>query len=224
MPIIEVGARASPLSLVQVDEVLNELQQIHPDIEFHLSTLQTTGDQRQDISLRGLEKSDFFTRELDEMLLSHKCRITIHSAKDLPDPLPDGLTIAAITHGIAEWDSLVIRPNNSIESLPSGAIIATSSERREEAVRLLRPDLKFCDLRGTVDQRLKRLDNNSVDGVVVAEAALIRLGLTHMNRIRLPGKTTPFQGKLAVLARADDQEIISLISTIDCRCEAFIPG
>ena len=154
MATIRVGARASPLSLVQVEEVLHELPH---DIDFDLITIQTIGDKQQDVSLRGLEKTDFFTRELDNMLLTNQCDIAIHSAKDLPDPIRDGLTIAAITRGVASFDSLVLKPEETIDTLPSGAVIATSSERREEAVRLLRHDLSFCDLRGTIEQRLKQL-------------------------------------------------------------------
>jgi len=221
MATIRVGARASPLSLVQVEEVLHELPH---DIDFDLITIQTIGDKQQDVSLRGLEKTDFFTRELDNMLLTNQCDIAIHSAKDLPDPIRDGLTIAAITRGVASFDSLVLKPEETIDTLPSGAVIATSSERREEAVRLLRHDLSFCDLRGTIEQRLKQLNDGKVDGVVLAEAALIRLKLTHLNRVKLPGDTTPLQGKLAILTRTNHQEMVQIFSPLDCRCEVFIPG
>lgn len=218
-----VGARTSPLSLIQVDEVLGELRPFYPKLEFDLIALETTGDKRLDISLRGLEKTDFFTKELDNMLLSGKCRLTIHSAKDLPDPIPEGLTIAAITKGVAPWDCLILRDNETLLSLPKGAVIATSSKRREAAVCQLRSDLAFVDLRGAIHERLARLHDKTADGVVVAEAALIRLGLTHLNRIKLPEATTPLQGKLAVVCRAEDQEMIDFLSPIDCRCEASTP-
>ena len=220
MTIIQVGARASKLSLIQVQEVLSELRQYDPGIDFQLTTLKTTGDQQLGVSLRDLEKTDFFTRELDHMLLSGQCRLTIHSAKDLPEPLPVGIAIVAITQGIAEWDSLVLRPG---ETLKPGAVIATSSERREKAVLALRSDVRFDDLRGPVEKRLERLKNGTADGVVVAEAALVRLGLTHLNRIRLPGEATPFQGKLAVLARTDDEEMKLLFLKIDSRCAVSTP-
>ncbi|NGX57748.1 MAG: Porphobilinogen deaminase [Chlamydiae bacterium] len=222
MSVIKVGARESPLSKVQVQEVLQELRKTHPHIVFELKTLKTTGDQDLKTSLRGLEKTDFFTRELDEQLLNHDCRITIHSAKDLPDPLPKGLKIIALTHGIDDGDSLVLRDGETLETLSPGALIATSSERREAAVLQLRSDFTFTDLRGTIHQRLQQLD--TVDGVVLAEAALIRLNLTHLNRIRLPGETPPLQGKLAVLAREEDQEMEELFSCLECRCAASIQG
>ena len=119
------------------------------------------------------------------MLLKGECRLAIHSAKDLPDPLPKGLCLAALTKGVDSSDSLVFREG---EKLPPNGVVATSSERREECVRLLYPDARFVDLRGNIQQRLSLLIQGRVDGVVVAEAALIRLGLTHLNRIKLPEK------------------------------------
>lgn len=213
---IKVGARASPLSQAQVKEVLHEIRNIYPDIEFEAVYLETTGDKDRMTSLRALDKTDFFTKEVDQLLLNGKCRIAIHSAKDLPEPIPPGLAIAAITRGVDAADVVVLKPGVFFENLPSGALIATSSERREEQVKQLRQDLKFCDLRGTIAERLELLDKN-VDGVVVAEAALIRLGLTHLNRIRLPGKAAPYQGQLAILCRQDDGEILNLFAGLDCR-------
>ena len=149
--------------------------------------------------------------------MKKKCRIAIHSAKDLPDPLPKGLSIIALTRGIDPCDSLVFRSEEGLDTLPSGAIIATSSARREEAVKSLRTDLSFQDIRGTIEQRLQKLNDGLVDGVVIAEAALIRLGLTHLNRIKLTADTAPLQGKLAILAREDDLEMKSFFSCLDSR-------
>lgn len=217
MKTISVGARSSPLSKVQVEEILRELHQHHPDIAFHPNFVLSTGDKDQQTSLRTLNKTDFFTKEIDEMILKRKCRAGIHSAKDLPDPLPEGLCLAALTKGIDPSDSLVMKPGMTLETLPYGAIIATSSERREDAVRGMRQDLRFIDLRGTIGQRIAKLDEGLADGVVIAEAALIRLGLTHLNRIRIPGETVPYQGQLAVITRENDWEARKLFSSIDCR-------
>jgi hydroxymethylbilane synthase len=214
---ISVGSRSSPLSKEQVKEVLLELQTHQPHVRFEIIYVQTIGDINQHISLRTLGKTDFFTKEVDEMVLNHTCRIGIHSAKDLPDPLPKGLKMFALTTGVDSSDSLVFRPSASLESLPKKAKIATSSLRREETVKTLRPDLTFIDLRGTIGQRLQKLETGEADGVVVAEAALIRLGLTHLNRIRLPGETVPFQGQLAILGREDDAEMMELFACIDSR-------
>lgn len=215
--VIAVGARSSPLSRVQVQEVLKEIQQDHPEIEFDLHALLTTGDRDSHTSLRTLGKTDFFTREIDELVLKGVCRLGIHSAKDLPDPLADGLVLICLTKGVDPSDSLVLRDDETLETLRTGALIATSSVRREEAVKQLRSDLLFCDIRGTIGQRLDQLMDRKVDGVVIAEAALIRLGFIHLNRIPLPGSTVAGQGQLAVVAREQDEEMRDLFTCLDVR-------
>ncbi len=214
---IAVGARASPLSHAQVDEVQHELVLVHPHVILKAFFVETTGDLDQKTSLRTLGRTDFFTKEVDALVLSGQCRIAIHSAKDLPEPLTRGLTLICLTRGQDPADCLVLRDGETLESLPSGAAIATSSERREAAVLKLRDDLAFCDVRGTISQRLSLLEEGLADGVVVAEAALIRLGLTHLNRIRLPGATTPLQGQLAIVGREKDFEVQELFSCLDTR-------
>jgi hydroxymethylbilane synthase len=205
---ITVGARNSALSKAQFEEFAAELKQEHPEIILRPIYIETMGDLDKITSLRTLDKTDFFTREIDQMQLRGECRLSVHSAKDLPEPLTKGLVLAKLTKGIDPSDALVLREH---ERLPQDGLVATSSVRREENVRQLFPHVHFTDIRGTIEERLAKLTNHEVDGVVIAEAALIRLKLTHLNRIRLPGKTTPLQGKLAILARADDQEILSLL-------------
>lgn len=205
--ILSVGARSSPLSRAQVKEILEALQKHHPHIYFDTHYFTTEGDRDQKTSLRDLGRTDFFTKDIDYWVLEQRGRIGIHSAKDLPVPLAKGLTLFFLTKGIDPADSLVLPPDETLQSLKAGASIATSSIRREETVKQLRNDLHFCDLRGTIEQRLSKLETGEADGVVVAEAALIRLGLTHLNRIRLPGSTAEGQGQLAVVGREDDQEI-----------------
>lgn len=215
--LISVGGRSSPLSQIQIQEVLNELRQYHPDVEFDIHLVMTVGDHDQKTSLRTLNQTNFFTKEVDELVLNQRCRIGIHSAKDLPNPLPDGIELICLTKGIDSSDSLVLREGETINSLPKGSKIATSSERREETVKQLRSDLTFRDLRGNIGQRLALLDQGEADGIVVAEAALIRLGLSHLNRIRLPGETVAGQGQLAILAREDDEEMKQLFACMDIR-------
>ncbi len=215
--ILSVGARASPLSQAQVKEILCALQQFHPHVQFEIHILSTVGDRDQTTSLRTLGRTDFFTKDIDNCVLEGRCRLGIHSAKDLPDPLTKGLSLLCLTRGLDAADVLVLRASDTLQSLPVGARIATSSIRREEAVHQLRSDLSFCDLRGTIEQRLTKLDTREADGVVVAEAALIRLNLTHLNRIRLPGPTAEGQGQLAVVGRANDQEMHALFACLDVR-------
>ena len=214
---IEVAGRASPLSKVQIQEVLLELNQFHPHIHFNIQYLLTCGDLDQKTSLRDLGRTNFFTKEIDQLILDGKCRIGIHSAKDLPEPLHPELSLLCLTKGVDSADVLVLRQNESLETLPKGACIATSSYKREENVRLLRSDLTFKDIRGTVDDRLAFLESKHADGLVVAEAALIRLGLTHLNRIRLPGETTRHQGRLAVVGRVSDHEMRCFFASLDVR-------
>jgi hydroxymethylbilane synthase len=214
--IIEVAARQSPLSRAQVTEVYLELKQYYPEVSFNTQWVLSTGDKDKTTSLRTMGKTDFFTKEVDDLLLKGECRIGIHSAKDLPDPLTTGLAIVAITKGVDSSDVLVLREGETLQSLPSGSIIATSSMRREENVRLMRNNLNFTDIRGTIGERLDKLFQREVDGVVIAKAALIRLGLHDLNEYTLPGETTPLQGQLAIVARADDNEMHEMFECISC--------
>lgn len=210
---LKVGARASKLSQMQVEEVLQEIRKLYPEIMFELLLVKTTGDLDQKTSLRALEKTDFFTKEIDALLLSGECRLAIHSAKDLPDPLPQGLVLAALTQGVDPSDTLVVREL----PLKRGARIGTSSARREERLRELSFDLECIDIRGTIEQRLQLLDSGAIEGVVMAEAALIRLGLTERLRIPLPGPVAPLQGQLAIIVRSEDHEMKEIFSVIDTR-------
>jgi len=212
---ITVGARSSNLSKAQCEEVLSLLHHVHPDIEFVPTYLETTGDVDLITSLRTLGQTDFFTKEIDERQLKGEFRISIHSAKDLPMPLKKGLKIVALTKCLDCRDALVMRDGFSLESLPRGAKIATSSLRREECIKKLRTDFEFVDIRGTIEKRLQALNERLVDGVVIAEAALLRLNLGFYNRILLDCETVPLQGQLAVLARDDDLEMEKLFSSID---------
>ena len=221
---ITVASRASDLSQTQVKEILNELQLHYPKITFKNTLMKTTGDLDQKTSLRGLEKTDFFTKEIDQFQLDGKCQISIHSAKDLPEILAPGLSIAAITKGIDPSDSLVLREGETLASLSETSLIGTSSQKREEAVKSLYPEAKFKDLRGDIKQRLALLNNGEADGIVVAEAALIRLGLTKLNRLKLPGETTPLQGQLAIVVRDNDHEMKKIFSCLDARKKDSLSG
>lgn len=210
---ISVGARHSALSCAQVAEVLQEIKRFHPDIDFVPVWKTTTGDLDLTTSLRTLEKTNFFTKEIDEAQLKKEFRIAIHSAKDLPDPLCPGLSIVAITKGVDCSDSIVVRE----EEIPIHGRIGTSSPRREQNILSFRSDLICVDIRGTIEKRLEQLDAGFYDGVVIAEAALIRLGLTHRKRIKLPGESAALQGQLAVIACEDDEEMKQLFRSIDTR-------
>lgn len=208
--LIKIAARKSPLSQAQVAEVLNELQAFHPDVIFEPILVDTVGDRDRTTSLKTLGSTDFFTKEVDQLVLLGECHVGIHSAKDLPSPLESGLELIALTKGVDSSDALVTKAR----MLPEDPLVATSSFRREESVRGLYPHARFVDLRGTIIERLSLLERGEVDGVVVAEAALIRLGLTHLLRQRLPG-TTALQGKLAVVGRKGDLAMKQLFTCIN---------
>lgn len=214
---ITVGARDSALSKAQINEVLIALQHFYPEVTFTLILKKTTGDHDQHSSLRVMDKTNFFTKEIDEMQLRRECRITIHSAKDLPDPIPIGLKLVALTKGQDPSDSIVFRENDTLDSLPLGGIVGSSSTRRDQIVLTLRPDLQCKEIRGTIEKRLQKLYDREFDALIIAEAALIRLNLTHLNRSILPGMTAPLQGQLAILAHAHDKEMEILFSSLDVR-------
>jgi hydroxymethylbilane synthase len=211
---ISVAARTSALSRAQVAEVLCELQRFFPKVQFSTRWIETRGDRDLKTSLRLLDKTDFFTREIDQMLLNQECRIAIHSAKDLPDPLPKGLSLVAVTKGVSPLDVLVTRKGETLPQL-CGAKVGVSSLRREEGIRQLLPHAQCVDIRGTIERRLAQLEEGLVDALVVAEAALIRLGLTDLSYIPLPCTPAPMQGRLAIIAREEDSEMRELFRCLD---------
>lgn len=205
---ILVAARSSPLSRAQVQEVEVLLQNFEAGITLQTVWLEAYGDQDQITSLRDLPPSDFFTREIDGLVQHREARFAIHSAKDLPPVLPEGLMVAGYTPCLDPRDSLVLRAG--LRDLPKGAVVGTSSTRRDEQVRRRWPDVRIVDLRGPIHVRLERLQRDC-DAVVVAECALIRLGLCHLPRMILEGATAERQGELALVCREDDLQIQDLI-------------
>lgn len=211
---IRIGARKSPLAIAQVKEVFQEIKKLNPNVLFDLKTYITSGDIDLVTSLKKMEKTDFFTKEIDNGILNSEIDIAIHSAKDLPEHLPDGLEIYAITKGVDPRDSVILYPPYTLQTLPSKSIIGTSSKRREEYLRKIRSDFEFFDVRGNIQQRLDLLKSKTINALVVAEAALIRLNLTHLHRVILDAETAPLQGKLAVIGRKDNVFLKNLFQLI----------
>ena len=215
--IIKVGARASPLSQKQVQEVFTEFSFFHPGYTFETTWIETTGDKDLKTSLRTLEKTDFFTKEVETLQLMGGFRISIHSAKDLPEKLQKGLQIVAITKGVSSADVLVFREGENFKTLPFCPKIGSSSPRRDERLQSILPSCEIVDIRGTIQKRLELLSQKQVDALVMAEAALLRLQLHQFPRVALEGKTAPLQGKLAVVALDSDEEMAQLFSSVDTR-------
>lgn len=213
---IKVAARGSKLSRVQVKEVMQELMSLGKDCIFDEMFVETMGDLDQQTSLMQMDKTNFFTKEVDELVLSGMCDVGIHSAKDLPDPLPKGLEIFAITKGKDPRDALVFKEGVTLETLKkSSPKVGTSSQRRIEMIKVLAPNAKFVDIRGKIEQRLELLKDGNVDALVIAEAALIRLGLTHINRAILDAEAAPLQGRLAIVGRAQDADLKQFFQTLN---------
>jgi uroporphyrinogen III methyltransferase/synthase len=211
---IKIAARKSPLSLLQVKEVLSRL----PSLTYDLIPLASFGDKNKNISLMDAAVAeDFFTRELDAALLNGEADIAIHSAKDLPYPLPAGLELYCLTEAISKSDSLVSKGNLTLQQLPTGAKVGTSSIARKNELLKLRSDLAIVSIRGTIEERIAQVDSGFIDALIVATCALQRLTLNARIAEELPFKTHALQGNLAVVGRAGEQELKSSFSPFDIR-------
>lgn len=224
---IIVASRQSNLAIKQVEEVFN----LVGNTEYELISLKSFGDNHQEVSLlNGSVCSDFFTKELDSLLLEDKADIAIHSAKDLPYPLPEGLEIIALTAKKDTSDSLVCKAGLSVDtinSLPPGTIIGTSSALRKSELNKVRPELLIKGIRGTIEERIQQADNGEYDAVIVATCALKRLGLESRISEILPFKTHPLQGALAVVAKKGRKELSNIFQPIDARAhfgKAYLLG
>ena len=215
-----VGTSQRPLAIRQLEETITALRAFRPDAKFEIVKIDTYGDKDRVTPISDIEGSDFFTREIDIALLRGKIDFAVHSAKDLPDDPPKGLVVAAITKSIDPYDALVSKNNLRLDELASGARIGASSARRKAQLKAYRADLQIVDIRGNIEERLKRLEDLNLDAIVVAACALIRLGLEDRITQRLPHeilKTHPLQGSLAIEARREDSGLIEILSKIDSR-------
>ena len=200
----KVGTRSSRLALKQVDEVIGALKRIYPDREVDIVVIDTYGDKDKLTPISDIEGSDFFTREIDAALLAEDIDLAVHSAKDLPDRLADGLEIVLTTSSIDPYDCLVSRDGLKLKGLPHAATIGTSSQRRKAQLKRYRDDFQIVDIRGNIEERLEGLDNGDLDAIVIAAAGLIRLGLGHRIAERIAFEILrphPLQGSLAVVVR-----------------------
>lgn len=198
---IAVISRNSPLALLQVEETARLLGAAGVGVDFDVITTASYGDRHKDVSLMHPSlPSDFFTRELDAALLDGTAEIAVHSAKDLPYPLPAGIEVIALTEAEDKSDSLVARGGLTIATLPKGSKVGTSSSQRKAELLQLRSDLTVVPIRGTIEERVKQVEDGTVDALIVATCALKRLGMAHLATERLPFATHPLQGNLAVTA------------------------
>ncbi len=211
--LLRIASRGSELALWQTHAVGNALIDADPSAEIRIDVIKTVGDKILDVPLAKIGDKGLFTKELDEALLSGSADLAVHSLKDVPTRLPDGLVIAAITERADPRDVLILPPGRTggLHTLPAGARVGTSSLRRRAQLQARRPDLEVIDLRGNLNTRLAKLDRGDYDAIILAAAGVLRLGWADRVAESLdPGEWLPAvgQGALAVVARADDHAVI----------------
>jgi len=232
-----IGSRGSRLALWQAEQARALLVRLNPGLQIQIEIIKTTGDVKPD-PLSVIGGKGVFTKELEEALLDKRIDLAVHSLKDLPTIVPDGLTISAICEREDPRDALVLRSGvhaNSLQDLAPGAVVGTSSQRRLAQLKALRRDVEVKDLRGNVDTRVRKLDEGQYDALILASAGLIRLGLRErISAAVSPSEMLPAvgQGAIAIETRADDEVAVEATRKLNhretevaCRAErAFLRG
>ena len=215
-----IGSRGSKLALWQAEQARERLLALNPQVEVQIEIIKTTGDVKSD-PLSVIGGKGVFTKELEDALLARRIDIAVHSLKDLPTILPDGLSIAAICEREDARDALVLRAGSeghALMNLPEGAIVGTSSQRRLAQLKALRRDVKVKDLRGNVDTRIRKLDEGQYDAVILASAGLIRLGLQARISARIEiTEMLPAvgQGAIAMETKNDNEFAVESVSRLN---------
>ncbi len=212
---LTIATRTSPLALWQANYIRQCLQKQHPELEVNLLELTTRGDKILDAPLAKVGGKGLFVKELEHALLEGQADIAVHSIKDVPMELPEGLKLAVLCRREDPRDCLISKKYSSLEQLPIGARVGTSSLRRKSQLAALRSDLNFVDIRGNIHTRLAHLDNASVDAVVLAVAGLVRMELAEqISQSFSMASILPAvgQGALGLEIRAEDAEVMELIA------------
>ena len=213
-----VGTRSSQLALWQADFVIGELRKRYPDLAIEKRLMTTKGDKILNAPLAKIGGKGLFTKELETAMLAGEIDIAVHSLKDMPVVVPEGLVITAVTERADAGDALVSQRYGSFGALPEGAKVGTSSLRRRAQLLHARPDLQIVDLRGNVNTRLRKMEEENFDGIILACAGLKRLGFGERIRQVLPRSLclpAVGQGALAIESRIDDRETRELLSFLD---------
>ena len=216
---IRIGSRGSQLALWQAEHVAALLRSQGETVEIEI--IRTTGDRLQEVTFAQIGVSlgkGIFTLEIEQALAAGRIDIAVHSLKDLPTELPELFELAATPPRADPRDVLVSRDFLSLESLPSGARLGTSSLRRRAELRHLRPDLEYVEFRGNVDTRLRKLDEGKAEAILLAAAGLDRLGKTEWIRERLPAEIVcpaAGQGALGIESRRGDRRILDKVAFLD---------
>jgi hydroxymethylbilane synthase len=219
-----IGSRGSKLALWQAGQARQRLGALNPQVEITIEIIKTAGDVKSD-PLSVIGGKGVFTKELEDALLDGRIDIAVHSLKDLPTMLPDKLAVAAICEREDPRDALVLRADlnesdASLSTLPEGAVVGTSSQRRSAQLKASRGDVTVKDLRGNVDTRIRKLDEGQYDAVILAAAGLLRLGLENRISARISTKEmlpAVGQGAIAIETRSDDEFAVEITSRLDHR-------
>ncbi|MEC0303847.1 hydroxymethylbilane synthase [Terribacillus saccharophilus] len=216
---IIVGSRKSNLALTQTKWVIEQLKQAGAPYEFEIKKIETKGDKILDVTLSKVGGKGLFVKEIEQAMYDEEIDMAVHSMKDMPSELPVGLTIASVPVREDYRDALISKNNVSLRELPEGAVVGTSSLRRASQILAIRPDIEIKPIRGNIDTRLKKLENENFDAIVLAAAGLKRMGwgdeiVTEFleTDLCLPAIG---QGALAIECRDTDMELIELLAKIN---------
>lgn len=216
--VIRVGTRESQLARLQTDIAVNALKNRYPEQSFEIVPVTTHGDKVQDKPIAELGTRGVFVKELEKALYDGEVDFVVHSLKDLPTDLPEGLRLAAVLDRADPRDVVVSKNNVAFRDLPTGSRVATSSRRRVAQLKAMRSDVEFVDIRGNIQTRFRKHDEGQCDAMVLAAAGLVRLGMHSRIAEYLPtDMCTPAvgQGALAIECLEANQEIIELLKSID---------
>jgi len=215
---IRLGTRGSKLALWQADCVAGEIHKILPDLDIEIVVIKTIGDKILDVALSKIGDKGLFTREIENALLAEDIDLAVHSMKDLPSILAPDLTLGAVLKRENPQDVLISHKNYTISSLPRHGVVGTSSLRRIAQLKALRPDLRMVDLRGNVETRIKKMEEQDLDGIILAYAGVKRLGFTgQISEVISKDLLLPAvgQGAIAIELRAGDSETHKVIAPIN---------
>ncbi|MES2917452.1 MAG: hydroxymethylbilane synthase [Pseudomonadota bacterium] len=216
--LLRIATRKSPLALWQAEHVRAELQRLHPGLVVELVTFTTQGDKILDTPLAKIGGKGLFVKELEVALLDGRADLAVHSMKDVPMEFPEGLGLVAIGEREDPRDAFVSNRFATLEALPQGAVVGTSSLRRQCQLRAARPDLVIRDLRGNVNTRLAKLDAGEYDALILASAGLKRLGFhDRLTSEIAPEQSLPAvgQGALGIEARLGDARVAALVAPLN---------
>lgn len=218
--VLKIGSRGSPLALAQAHEARARLMAAHnlPEEAFSIEAITTTGDRIQDRPLAEAGGKGLFTKELEEALLAGRIDIAVHSSKDMPTVLPEGLELSAFLPREDPRDAFIGTSAKSIIDLPRGVTVGSSSLRRQALILRMRPDLNVATFRGNVQTRLRKLHDGVADGTILALAGLKRLGLQSIATDLMPLETfppAPGQGAICVESRIGDRRVIEMLAPIN---------